>query len=98
MAVFDLAIEHQNGRGNVRNTQLNILKGFFAYSLISIVPVELYKFCISLQNTFANGLAQLVAGQRAVDIANQSKYVLGTVFSAGAGRLIYLRSSHSPIA
>ena len=28
VAVFDLAIEYQNGRGNVRTTMLNILKGF----------------------------------------------------------------------
>lgn len=81
VAVFDLAIEYQNGRGNVKNTMLNILKGFFACSLIGIVPIELYKFCITLQNTFANDIAYLVAGEQVADIADRSLFVLGTVFS-----------------
>lgn len=81
VAVFDLAIEYQNGRGNVRNTMLNILKGFFACSLIGVLPIELYKFTISLQNTFANDIASLVAGQQALDVAGQAKFILGTAFS-----------------
>ncbi len=81
VAVFDLAIEYQNGRGNVKNTMLNILKGFFACSLIGIVPIELYRFCITLQNTFANDIAFLVAGEQVGDIAQRSLYVLGSTFS-----------------
>ena len=81
VAVFDLAIEYQNGRGNVKNTMINILKGFFACSLIGIVPIELYKFAITLQNTFANDIAFLVAGEQVADIADKSLFVLGTVFS-----------------
>ena len=48
VAIFDVAIEYQCGRANIRTTSINILKGFFACSLIGVVPVELYKFCISL--------------------------------------------------
>lgn len=81
VAVFDLAIEYQNGRGNVKNTMLNILKGFFACSLIGIVPIELYRFCITLQNSFANDIAFLVAGEQVGDIAQRSLYVLGSTFS-----------------
>jgi hypothetical protein len=81
VAVFDLAIEYQNGRGNVKNTMLNILKGFFACSLIGIVPIELYCFCITLQNSFANDIAFLVAGEQVADIAERSLFVLGTTFS-----------------
>ncbi len=81
VSVFDLAIEYQNGRGNVRTTMLNILKGFFACSLISVVPIELYKFSITLQNTFANDLSLLVAGVQAKDLADQSIFVMGNVFS-----------------
>ena len=61
-AIFDVAIEYQSGRANIKTTSLNILKGFFACSLIGIVPIELYKFCISLQNTFAHDLISLSAG------------------------------------
>ena len=81
VVVFDLAIEYQNGRGNVKNTMLNILKGFFACSLIGIVPIELYRFCITLQNSFANDIAFLVAGEQVADIAERSLFVLGTTFS-----------------
>lgn len=63
VAVFDVAIEYQCGRANVKTTAINILKGFFACSLIEIVPVELYKFCISLQNTFSHDLSRIFAGQ-----------------------------------
>ena len=50
VAIFDVAVEYQSGRANVKTTVLNILKGFFACSLIGIVPVELYKLSISLQH------------------------------------------------
>lgn len=54
VAVFDVAIEYQShGRVNVRLASINIIKGFFAVSLFTIVPVELYKFCITLQNTLS---------------------------------------------
>ena len=81
VAVFDLAIEYQNGRGNVRTTMLNILKGFFACSLIGVVPIELYKFTISLQNTFANDISLLVAGEQARDVGMQARFVLGSTLS-----------------
>lgn len=47
VAVFDIAIESQSGRVNVKTAALNILKGFFACALVSVVPIELYKFCVS---------------------------------------------------
>ncbi len=76
VAVFDVAIEYQCGRANVKTTAINILKGFFACSLIGVVPVELYKFCISLQNTFSHDLAAIFAGGRSVDLAGVSTSVL----------------------
>lgn len=81
VAVFDLAIEYQNGRANVKTTVLNILKGFFACSLIGIVPIELYKFCISLQNTFAEDLSRLFADGKTYDLAGQSMAILEKQFS-----------------
>ncbi len=81
VAVFDLAIEYQNGRANVKTTVLNILKGFFACSLIGIVPVELYKYCISLQNKFAEDLSRLFADGKTYDLAGQSMAILEKQFS-----------------
>lgn len=76
VAVFDTAIEYQNGRATIKTTAINVLKGFFACSLIGIVPVELYKFCITLQNTFSHDLSAIFAGQQSLDLAGQSTSVL----------------------
>lgn len=84
VAVFDVAIEYQNGRANIKTTAINVLKGFFACSLIGIVPVELYKFCISLQNTFSHDLSRIFAGQQSIDLAGQSTSVLQGSFAVSA--------------
>lgn len=81
VAIFDVAIEYQNGRANIKTTAINILKGFFACSLIGIVPVELYKFCISLQNTFSHDLSALFASGQSIDLAGQSTSVLQGSFA-----------------
>lgn len=84
VAVFDTAIEYQNGRATVKTTAINVLKGFFACSLIGIVPVELYKFCITLQNTFSHDLASIFAGQQSLDLAGQSTSVLVGSFAVSS--------------
>lgn len=76
VAVFDVAIEYQCGRANIKTTAINILKGFFACSLIGILPVELYKFCISLQNTFAGDLTRIFTGQQSLGLSGESTSVL----------------------
>ena len=81
VAAFDVAIEYQNGRANIKTTMLNVLKGFFACSLIGVLPVELYKFCISLQNTFARDLAQLFAGEQMVGLGDLCGKVLLSAFT-----------------
>lgn len=81
VAIFDVAIEYQCGRANIKSTAVNILKGFFACSLIGIVPVELYKFCISLQNIFSHDLSALFAGGRTLDLAGESTSVLQGSFA-----------------
>ena len=85
MACFDLAIEYQNGRANLRSTALNILKGFFATSLLGVLPVELYRFCISLQNTFSHDLARVFAGTQDLDLARVAKIALETQFKMASG-------------
>lgn len=84
VAVFDVAIEYQCGRANIKTTSINILKGFFACSLIGIVPVELYKFCISLQNTFSHDLSRIFAGTQSLSLAEQSMSVLKGSFAITA--------------
>ena len=81
VAIFDVAIEYQHGRADIKSTAVNILKGFIACSLIGIVPVELYKFCISLQNTFSHDRSALVASGQSIDLAGQSTSVLQGSFA-----------------
>ena len=90
VAVFDTAIEYQNGRATIKTTAINVLKGFFACSLIGIVPVELYKFCISLQNTFSHDLSAIFAGAQSIDLAGQSTSVLQGSFAVSSNIQINL--------
>lgn len=83
-AVFDVAIEYQNGRADIKSTAINILKGFFACSLIGVVPVELYKFCITLQNTFSRDLSAVLANGQSIDLPGQSTSVLVGSFAVGS--------------
>ena len=57
VAGFECGIEYQNGRGSIRETGVSALKGFFAASLFSTVPVELYRLCVSLQASLTRGLS-----------------------------------------
>ena len=93
VAVFDVAIEYQCGRANIKTTAINILKGFFACSLIGVAPIELYKFCITLQNTFSHDLARIFASGHTVDLAGESILVLkGTFLPTGEPTLLVLLS------
>ncbi|MBR2861142.1 MAG: hypothetical protein IKB86_04815 [Clostridia bacterium] len=83
VAVFDVAVEYQNGRANIKTTAINVLKGFFACSLIGVVPIELYKFCITLQNTFAHDLAALGGASQTFELGVTAKGVLVGSFFAG---------------
>ena len=83
VAIFDVAVEYQNGRANIKTTAINILKGFFACSLIGVVPIELYKFCITLQNIFAHDLAALGGASQTFELGITAKGVLVGSFFAG---------------
>ena len=87
VAVFDVAIEYQSGRANIKTTALNILKGFFACSMIGVVPVELYKFCISLQNSLARDLSVITAQAQSQDLGMSCMTILNSCFSIGVSNI-----------
>ena len=87
VAVFDVAIEYQSGRANIKTTALNILKGFFACSMIGVVPVELYKFCISLQNSLARDLSVVTAQSQSQDLGISCMTILNSCFSIGVSNI-----------
>ena len=57
VSCFECGIECSSGRGNIRQTAVNILKGFLAVSLFTTVPVRLYALSISLQGSLSKGLS-----------------------------------------
>lgn len=63
VAVFDTAIEAQRGKGSLQDVGLNIIKGFFAVSLFTIVPVDLYIFCINLSNGLIGAIARMTESE-----------------------------------
>ena len=63
VAIFDIAIEYQSmGRVNIKRQVLPFIYGLLTVNLFTTVPVELFRFCVNLQNTFVNDLAQDVIG------------------------------------
>lgn len=84
VAIFDVAIESQTGRTNIKSAALNIFKGFMAASLVTVVPLELYKFCVTLQNTFAGDLTRVFAGQQSAGLSQTSMSVLEGSFAVSS--------------
>ena len=76
VAVFDAAIEYQTmGRMNIKKQVLPFLYGLLAVNLFTTVPVELFRFSVNLQNTFAKDLASEVIGMN-LDIQHLALDVL----------------------
>jgi hypothetical protein len=93
VSAFDLAMEYQNGRANIQRTGVNWIKGFLAVSLFTVTPIQLYKFCISLQNTFSHDLSGLFASQQGTTIGEVATFILEHSFAnniASAQNLLFL--------
>lgn len=80
VAVFEVAIESQSGRVNIKGTALNVLKGFFGASLVGALPVQLYKTCCTLQGMFTADLAGIYAGSQSSTIGAFAGQVLRLAF------------------
>ena len=92
VSAFECGIEYASGRGNLQQPAFNAIKGFFAVSLFTTVPVRLYALSVSLQGTFAmevtgagksigelgNEILTGLEGAGLMDIAAQAKWGLGT--------------------
>ena len=56
VACFETGVEYSSGRGNIRETSLNAIKGFMAVSLFTVVPVRLYELSVTLQGQLTAGI------------------------------------------
>lgn len=76
VAVFDCAIAYESGQNNIKTTCINVLKGFFAVSLITVVPQRLYSFCVSMQGSFTNDLMANFIGSTSDTVAGTGLSVI----------------------
>lgn len=99
VAVFDLAIDSQNSGGaNIKSTCLHILMGLMACLSLGTVPIALYKYCITLQNTFSHDMSHLFAGTQASSLSGHSTTVLTATFSITGNAIVNLFGLLSMIA
>ena len=83
VAVFDIAIEYQSmGRINVKRQVLPFLYGLLAVNLFTVVPVELFRFCVTLQGRFANDLITQTVGMN-LSVQNTALSILTDYFRNG---------------
>ena len=96
VCAFECGIEYSTGKGNLQQCGMNIIKGFLAVSLFTVVPVRLYALSVSLQGTFSAGLTgygrsigevgqdiitELSEIQTLADVVNSSHFGLGIITS-----------------
>mgnify|MGYP000120357706 CR=1 FL=1 len=102
VCAFECGIEYSTGRGNLQQCGMNIIKGFLAVSLFTVVPVRLYALSVSLQGTFSAGLTgygrsigevgqdiitELSEIQTLADVVNSSHFGLGIITSPKKGAI-----------
>lgn len=76
VAVFDCAIAYESGQNSIKTTCFNVVKGFFAASLITIVPQRLYSFCVSMQGSFSRDIMASFIGTTSDTVAGTALSVV----------------------
>ncbi len=76
VAVFDTAIAYESGQANIKNTCINVLKGFMAANLVTVVPQRLYSFCVATQGTFTHELLGNFIGDVSDSVADSGLRVI----------------------
>ena len=57
--MFEVGIGAQSGKSNLKEAGINSIKGFLAVGMFTTVPIELYKFTVTLQGTLGNAMSGL---------------------------------------
>ncbi len=68
VSCFETGMEYQNGRGSIKDSALNAIKGFMAVSLFTIVPIRLFELSVKLQSSLTAGITGY--GQGFNEVAN----------------------------
>lgn len=98
VSCFECSVEYSSGRGDVRQTALNAIKGFMAVSLFTVLPVRLYELSVTLQASLTAGITGYGTSisEAAADIINTLGSV-GTLSELPAGAYLGFTSVTSPI-
>ncbi len=56
VSCFETGIDYQTGKGSIKESLLNAVKGFMAVSLFTVVPVRLFELSINLQSRLTSGI------------------------------------------
>ena len=98
VACFESGVEYSSGRGNIRETALNAIKGFMAVSLFSVLPVRLYELSVTLQGQLTTGItgADRTIGDLGAEIVDTLNGV-ESVTSMPSGSYFGFASITSPI-
>lgn len=86
VAIFECGIEYQSGRGSIKDTALNVIKGFMAVSLFTTVPVELYKMSVTMQSSFTSGITKMPGSDGS--ISSMAKATLTNYGGLGTNTII----------
>lgn len=98
VACFECGIEYTSGRGNIKETGLNAIKGFMAVSLFTIVPVRLYELAVNMQASLTAGITGYgkTIGEVATEIIDTLNGV-GSLTELAPGSYLGFASITSPI-
>lgn len=98
VACFECGSEYTSGRGNIKETALNAIKGFMAVSLFTIVPVRLYALAIDMQASLTAGITGYgkTIGEVAMEIIDTLNGV-GSLTELAPGTYLGFASITSPI-
>lgn len=99
VSCFETGIEYQNGKGSIKESLINALKGFMAVSLFTVVPIRLFELSVNLQSSLTAGITGY--GTSFGEVANEiisSLSTTGGIDSAmGTGIFGGLSAITSPI-
>ncbi|MCL2488898.1 MAG: DUF6045 family protein [Oscillospiraceae bacterium] len=76
VAVFDAVIESQNGKPALRDLALNSIKGLLAVGMFTVVPVELFRFCVSLSGDLGRAICTVFQIEATAGITTKSRNLL----------------------
>jgi len=56
VSCFETGIDYQNGKGSIKESMIDALKGFMAVSLFTVVPIRLFELSVNLQSSLTTGI------------------------------------------